>query len=129
MGADVFPQPFPGVDVEINHFLDVHDVVFQQIHHVSGRGVVIVVVEGDGGVVHIPAPVLLPRQVVAQQAAVSLRGEDVVQPFEVGIVLLHPAHIAADADFARQLVVLDPEGHLVGDDLPAPVPVERMENG
>lgn len=50
----------------------------------------IVVVEGDGGVVHIPAPVLLPRQVVAQQAAVSLRGEDVVQPFEVGIVLLHP---------------------------------------
>ena len=55
----------------------------------------------------------------------SLRGENVVKPFQIRMVGFNAADAAAGPDFVRKLIVLDAEGHFVGNDLPAAMAVER----
>ena len=75
VGVDVFPESFFCLAVQVNHFLDVHDVIFDEIHHETAGLIVGVVVDRHVGVVLVPAPVLLPGEGVAEQAAVGNGGK------------------------------------------------------
>ena len=68
--ADKLPQTVMRLMVEINHLLDVHDVVLDEVHHVAAGLVLYIIVDGNVGVVLIPAPVFFPCQRVAEQAPV-----------------------------------------------------------
>ena len=107
MRGDVFSKAFPRLGIQINHLLDAHDVVFDQIHHVAQRGIFRVVIDGDGGIILVPAPVLVPGQTVAEETAVRLLRELRVQVHEIGAFLRHAAHIAGRFDMLRQLHVPD----------------------
>ena len=125
MRVDVLPQALLRLAVEVDHLLDVHDVVFDEVHHVAHRATVDAVVHGDHGVVLVPTPVLVPSQLGAEEAAVRLLGKGGVQVHEVGAVIGHAANIARGAHLARHLVVAHLVGDAVRDDLPAAMAVER----
>ena len=130
---DVLPQTLLRLAVEVDHLLDVHDVIFDEVHHVAHGLVLDVVVHGDHGVVLVPAPVFVPRQRVAEQAPVRLLGKRGVQVHEVEVVVRHAAHITRGPHAARYLVVAYLVRDLVGDNLPAAMAIQRdgvgEENG
>ena len=72
MGMDILPQAFLGLAVEVDHLLDVHDVIFDEVDHVAAGLILDVVVDRNIGIVLIPAPVFLPGQTVAEQTAVVM---------------------------------------------------------
>ena len=71
VGVDILPQAFLRLAVQVDHFLDVHDVVLDEIDHVAAGLILDVVVDGNVGVILVPAPVFLPRKTVAEQAPVG----------------------------------------------------------
>ena len=125
VGVDILPQAFLRLAVQIDHFLDVHDVVLDEVHHVAAGLVFYIIVDGHVGVVLVPAPVLLPREGIAEQAPVGDGSKVGVQLVELGVVPGHAAHIAGRGDLGGDLPVLDVVGDLVGDDLPAQMMVQR----
>ena len=70
VGVDVLPQALLCLAVQVDHFLDVHDVVFDEVDHVAAGLILDVVVDRNIGIVLVPAPVFLPRQCIPEQAAV-----------------------------------------------------------
>lgn len=90
VGADILPEPLLGLSVEMDHLLDAHHVVFDEVDHVAQGFLRRAVVHGRAGVVLVPAPVLVPGEAVAQQAAVGLAGKAVVEFGEVGAVVRPP---------------------------------------
>ena len=125
VGVDVLPQALLRLAVQVDHFLDVHDVVLDQVHHVAAGLVLYIIIDGHIGVVLIPAPVFLPCQRVAEQTAVGDGCKVGVQLVELGVVPVHPPHIAGGRNFGGDLPVLDVVGDFVGDDLPTQVVVQR----
>ena len=125
MGVDILPQAFLRLAVQIDHFLDVHDVVLDEVDHVAARLILDVVIDGHIGVVLIPAPVFLPREAVAEQAPMGDGRKVGVQLMELGVVPGDAADVAGRFDLGGDLPVLDVERDLVGDDLPPQMMVQR----
>ena len=125
MGADILPQALVGLPVQVDHFLYVHHVILDEIHHVAVGLVLHIVVDGHKGVVFIPAPVFLPRQTVAVQTAVGGRRETGMQLHQVLTLPADPAHIAGSHGPGGNLPILDGVGNFVGDNLIAKPPVQR----
>ena len=125
VGMDVLPQALLGLAVQVDHFLDVHDVVLDEVHHVAAGLVLYIIVDGNVGVVLIPAPVFFPCQRVAEQTPVRDGSKVRVQLVKFGVVPCDAPHIAGRGDLCGDLPVLDVEGDLVGDDLPPKVMVQR----
>ena len=123
VGVDVLPQALLCLAVQVDHFLDVHDVVLDQVHHVAAGFVLYIIIDGDIGVILVPAPVLLPGQCVAEQAPVGDGGKMGVQLVELGVVPGDAPHITGGRHLGGDLPVLDVVGDLVGDDLPPQVVV------
>ena len=71
MGMDILPQAFLGLAVEVDHLLDVHDVVFDEVDHVAAGLILDVVVDRNIGIVLVPAPVFLPGKVVPVETVVK----------------------------------------------------------
>ena len=105
MRADVFPQPLARFHIEIDHLLDIHDIVFDEIDHVTARQVVVPVIDGDGGVVLVPFPVFVPGEVVAEEAAMRLLCELRVQIHEVGVLPGDTPDVSRRLDVFGQLHV------------------------
>ena len=125
MRVNELPQTPLRLVGEVDHLLDVHDVVVYQVHHVAVGHIVVGIVHRHPGVVLVPAPVFLPGEIVAVKAAVGLLRELRVELHEFLVVPLHAADIARLLYPARYLRILDDVGHLVGDYLPAQPPVQR----
>ena len=125
MGMDILPQAFLGLAVEVDHLLDVHDVVFDEVDHVAAGLILDVVVDRNIGIVLVPAPVFLPGQTVAEQTAVGDGRKVGVQLMELGIIPADAPDIAGSLDLGGDLPVLDVERDLVGNDLPAQMMVQR----
>ena len=119
MRVNVFPQTFLCLAVQIDHFLDVHDIVLDQIDHVTLRCGFAVVIDGNHCVILIPTPVFFPGKAVAEQAAVRHIGKACVQILEVGVLIVNAADVAGRSRLGRKLSRLHRVGNLVGDDLPA----------
>ena len=75
VGADVVPKTLLGLPVEVDHLLDVHHILLDQVDHVSEGLPLLAVVHRDGGVIGVPSPVLLPGGGVPQEASVRAQGE------------------------------------------------------
>ena len=125
MGMDILPQAFLGLAVEVDHLLDVHDVVFDEVDHVAAGLILDVVVDRNIGIVLVPAPVFLPGQTVAEQTAMGDGRKVGVQLMELGIIPADTPDIAGGFDLGGDLPVLDVERDLVGNDLPAQMMVQR----
>ena len=125
VSVDVLPQAFLRLAVQIDHFLDVHDVVLDEVDHVAAGLVLDVVIDGHIGVVLVPAPVFLPREAVAEQAPMGDGRKVGVQLMELGVVPGDAADVAGRFDLGGDLPVLDVERDLVGDDLPPQMMVQR----
>ena len=119
VGVDVLPQALLCLAVQVDHFLDVHDVVLDQVHHVAAGLVLYIIIDGDIGVI------LVPGQCVAEQAPVGDGGKMGVQLVELGVVPGDAPHITGGRHLGGDLPVLDVVGDLVGDDLPPQVVVQR----
>ena len=122
--ADVVPEPVPRLEVEVDHLLDVEDLVLDVVDEVAQGLVLFAVVDGGDHVVVVPAPVFVPGQLVAQHAAVALHGEVFVDVFEVFALQVHALDHAGHLLAAGKLRIPQGERELVRDDLPAHLTVE-----
>ena len=125
VGVDILPQAFLCLAVEVDHLLDMHDIVLDEVDHIAAGLIFPVVVDGHVGVVLIPAPVFLPGQVIAEQAPVGDGGKVGMELMEIGVIPRYPADIARGLDFGGDLPVLDVERNFIGDDFPPEVMIQR----
>ena len=107
MGMDILPQAFLGLTVEVDHLLDVHDVVFDEVDHVAAGLILDVVVDRNIGIVLVPAPVFLPGQTVAEKTAMGDGRKVGVQLMELGVIPADTPDIAGGLDLGGDLPVLD----------------------
>ena len=84
-----------------------------------------VIVDCDKRIILFPAPVFLPGNAVAEQAAVRGLRKSIVQIHKRLIVPFHTVDHAGRIDRRGDLPILDDIGDLVGNDLPAAPAVER----
>ena len=133
MGGDIIPQTVIGFDVQIDHFLDMEDLVRDVVDDIAQGLMFFIIINGDDHVVVFPAPVFIPGQAVADQRAVALDGEIGIYVMKILRVLADPFHHAFHRTGLRQLGIPDGKGDLVGYDLPAHLPVKgygiRIEEG
>ena len=125
MRTDIFPQPLLRLLGQVDHFLDVHDVVLNKVHHISAGFAVYIVIDRDHGVVLIPTPVFLPGKCVAEETAVRCGGKLCVQIAKIAVVPGYAPYIAWGCRLFRDLAILNGIGKLIRDDLPPHFSVER----
>ena len=133
MRGNIIPQTIIGFDVQIDHFLDMEDLIRNVIDDIAERLMFFIIIDGDDHVVVFPAPVFVPGQAVADQGAVALDGEIGIYVMKILRVLADPFHHALHRTGLRQLSIPDGKGDFVRYDLPAHLPVKgnrvRVEEG
>ena len=125
MCVNIFPQTKLRLPVQIDHFLNVHDIGVDQIDHIAVRNSILRVIDGHHRIILIPSPVFFPRQIVAEQTAVCFLRKAGMQLHKLSVIPLYTSHISGFFVFAGDLRVLDHISHFVGDDLPSKPPVQR----
>ena len=111
MRSNKFPQSILRFAGKIDHLLDVHHIVFDEINHISAGLLVCVIINRHNRIVLVPAPIFVPRQRVSKQAAMRHGCKLHMQIAEILIFPGYAAHIARRGRLHRNLTVL----HGIGD--------------
>ena len=116
---DKVPQPLAGLLREIDHFADVENVLLHPVEQESLGGILCVVINRRRPfLLVLPAPILHPLEIVADEGAVRAAGETVVRSLDVFVAYGEPFDMARHLDGFRYLRIFQGKGDVVGHDFP-----------
>ena len=124
MCTDVIPESIIGFQVQIDHFLNMEDLVGNIVSNIAKRLMLPAVVNSNDHIIIVPSPVFFPGKGVTDHTAVPLKGK-------VGMYIMIIFRIQTDTFYHTgnrpclgKLYILYIEGKLVRADFPAHFPVE-----
>ncbi len=113
MSADIVPESVVGLDIKVDHFFDVKDLVGDIVDYIAQRLMFLAVIDCGDHVVIVPAPVFFPGKGITNECTVPLQGKIGMHIVIIFGIQADALHHAVHWAHLGKLRILDGEGKFV----------------